>query len=262
MAHAAGIERFQPYYLDRLPADALQTIQCMHDVPPVNKNVPPARLQTAGAILGLGFDIAYMRTAMGRDLEFVPIVADRLEGELSYRGIRSFLHERGCGGEKAMPDAPRLIAAMHPEQALSGVLGLGLNLSEDAVLEGHRVFVRNAQDSRLMVPEQRIAAAYIEGGRTPVARIDVDGEHLAEHVLVDLTGKPFNTRAAWDRGDPAYNIGFGAMPGVAVEAMGGDTSLVDEQLLLSISALRHIVTAQAVLRHPDPTQELQVLVHA
>ncbi len=262
MANAVSIEQFNPFYLDQLPEDAPQTIQCMHDVPAVDRNIPPARLQTAGSILGLGYDVAFMRAAMGQDLEFVPIVADRLEGTLSVNGITSFLHARGCGGETAMPDVARLIAGRHPDELLSGVAGLGLNLSEDVVLQGHRTFVRNAQDSQLFVPEQRIAAAYIEGGRTPVDRIDVDGEHLAEHVLVDHTGKPFNTRDAWDTGHPAYNIGFGAMPGVAVEAMGGDTSLVNDQLLLGISALRHLVTAEAVLHHPDPGQELQFLIHS
>lgn len=158
-----------------------------------------------------------------------------------------------------MTNVAELAAGKDPDELLRSVESLGLNLAEGAVDQAHHILSQHRRSP--LVPIQEVSAAVMAAGSFPVERIGVDGDHLAGHVLVDHTGKPFDTRAAWDAGRPAYNIGFGAMPDIAVEALGGDSELFDEDLFLSLSAIRHIVTAQAVLHHPVQGQELAVLVH-
>lgn len=260
----AEIATYKPYYIEDgfngLPTpENPQVIRCIEDRPEEDPEIGPADVQVAASLYGVGFDTALMEASFSGYLDYIPDRALRMAVDPT---VKARLHGNKCGGEIAMPDVPTLVSNADYEDIYNGIQALGLtHIGESAIGRAFYVHERYAR-VRSLVPRAEKAAALLESdSKAPLERVPVIGSHQAPTILSNLTLDPFDTRRAWNEGHPAYNISFAGLEAF-VRRIRGELSDTEAQTLLAISAMRHLVTAKAVLQHPaGPDTALEILVN-
>jgi len=253
-----SIKTYRPYLVAaREPTneDPL-TVSCMEDRLLMDPAFDPD-IQTAASILGLAIDAGWALNAVGIETPSAPQLA--LYGAACLLPkIRTIVHGEVCGGEEAAPDVFGLVASSDPAELFKAVSGLDLGIGSSEVGQ----LINSAKRPSLVVPSAKETAEILASDpEKRVRRIGLAStEHIAPDIIAIQNRDRLLGRKAVVAGFPVYGISFGWLERTAAEAFG-NTYTVNNRLLVAASALRHVVTAKARLRHPERGKELNILIH-
>jgi len=251
---------YDPYFAEPrnlAPGERYQLL-CVEDRPPEDQAIEPD-IQIAGAGNGLVYDLHFaLQASRGKNTvpleQLTPLVLQTLGTKIAV-----VQHGNVCGGEAAMPDIPRAIAQRDPQFLINTVnsFGLGIepSMTERMIELAREHHATNATTASPM-PDIETAANRVKSAE--VSRVPVVGRHLARVVIINNTADRFRNRSAWEEGNPAYVLSAGGL-----ESLTGDllsATGANPQAFWAFTALRHIVTVQERLRHPNPDEALSILV--
>ena len=244
---------YDPYFAEprALAPEQRQTMLCVEDRPPEDERIEPD-LQIAGAGNGFVYDLHFALLANGIHVpmhRLTPLVAQAIGPKIAF-----VQHGNVCGGEAAMPSIPAEIARRDPQALINTVASFDLNVRPSVTEQ--MIDLAHASRRKRSVPNIEATAARQNDARA--SRVPVIGEHLARAVIINNTHDRFRNRAAWEDGNPALVFSAADVEDAAGNIL--DATAVNTEYFMAFSALRHIVTVEEKLKHPEPGEQLSILV--